>query len=87
MPGTSEIRASRPDSGMLRGNPSADKKTTCQGPARHADMQLGDLVTYEGRRYVVRGLDPMGLPDRRVDLEDVETGERRRVPIGDLEPA
>jgi hypothetical protein len=50
-------------------------------------QQLGDLVTYEGRRYVVRGLDPMGLPDRRADLEDVETGERRRVPIADLEPA
>ena len=47
-------------------------------------MQLGDLVTYEGRRYVVRGLDPMGVPDRRVDLEDVETGERRRVRISEL---
>ena len=60
---------------------------TCHGAARHADMQLGDLVTYEGRRYVVRGLDPMGLPDRRADLEDVETGECRRVLISDLEPA
>ena len=50
-------------------------------------MQLGDLVTYEGRTYVVRGLDPMGVPDRRADLEDVETGARRRVRIVDLEPA
>jgi hypothetical protein len=47
-------------------------------------MQLGDLITYEGRRYVVRGLDPMGLPERRADLEDVETGERIRVPISEL---
>jgi hypothetical protein len=47
-------------------------------------MQLGDLITYEGRRYVVRGLDPMGVPGRRADLEDVETGERRRVRISDL---
>jgi hypothetical protein len=47
-------------------------------------MQLGDLLTYQGRRYVVRGLDPMGVPERRVDLEDVETGERRRVPIREL---
>jgi hypothetical protein len=47
-------------------------------------MQLGDLITYAGRRYVVRGLDPMGLPDRRADLEDVETGERLRVRISEL---
>ena len=50
-------------------------------------MQLGDLITYEGRRYVVRGLDPMGVPDRRVDLEDVETGEPRRVRISELAAA
>ena len=54
------------------------------GSARHADMQLGDLITYEGRRYVVRGLDPMGVPERRADLEDVETGEKLRVPIAEL---
>ena len=48
-------------------------------------MKLGEIVTYEGRRYVVRGLDPMGLPARRADLEDLETGERRRVLIADLE--
>jgi hypothetical protein len=48
-------------------------------------MKLGEIVTYEGRRYVVLGLDPMGLPDRRADLEDLETGERLRVLIGDLE--
>jgi hypothetical protein len=47
-------------------------------------MKLGQIITYEGRQYVVRGLDPMGLPDRRADLEDVETGERRRVPISAL---
>ena len=50
-------------------------------------MQLGDQVTYQGRRYVVRGLDPMGVPDRRVDLEDLETGEVLRVPISELAPA
>ena len=47
-------------------------------------MQLGDLITYAGRRYVVRGLDPMGLPDRCVELEDTETGELVRVPVAAL---
>ena len=47
-------------------------------------MRIGDLVAYAGRQYVVRGLDPMGVPDRRADLEDVETGERLRVRISEL---
>jgi hypothetical protein len=47
-------------------------------------MRIGDLVAYAGRQYVVRGLDPMGVPDRRVDLEDAETGEMVRAPISEL---
>ena len=50
-------------------------------------MRIGDSVTYQGRRYVLRGLDPMGVPDRRADLEDPETGESIRVPIAEVEPA
>jgi hypothetical protein len=50
-------------------------------------MRIGDSVIYQGRRYVLRGLDPMGVPDRRADLEDPETGELIRVPIAELEPA
>ena len=50
-------------------------------------MQIGDPVTYQGRRYVLRGLDPMGVPDRRADLEDPKTGERIRVPVSELTPA
>ena len=49
-------------------------------------MRIGDRVTYDGRLYAVRGLDPMGVPGRRADLEDVETKERRRVPVAELEP-
>ena len=71
---------------MSRTRTPADRKSACLGAARHADMKLGQLITYEGRQYIVRGLDPMGLPERRADLEDVETGERRRVPISDLDP-
>ena len=50
-------------------------------------MRIGDHVTYDGRLYVVRGLDPMGVPERRADLEDVETGERIRVPLAQLRAA
>ena len=32
----------------------------------------------------MRGLDPMGVPERRADLEDVQTGEALRVPIAQL---
>ena len=49
-------------------------------------MRIGDHVMYDGRLYVVVGLDPMSVPGRRVDLEDVETGERRRVPLAELAP-
>jgi hypothetical protein len=49
-------------------------------------MRIGDPVIYQGRRYALRGLDPMGLPDRRADLED-ETGELIRAPVAELEPA
>jgi hypothetical protein len=55
--------------------------------ARLADMRIGDPVAYAGRQYVVRGLDPMGVPDRRVDLEDLETGECVRAPISELPAA
>ena len=50
-------------------------------------MRIGDHVIYEGRRYVLRGLEPMGLPERRADLEDAETGELIRAPVAELEPA
>jgi hypothetical protein len=48
-------------------------------------MRIGDLLDYEGKQYILRGLDPMGVPERRADLEDVETGEPIRVPIADLD--
>jgi hypothetical protein len=50
-------------------------------------MRIGDFLDYEGKRYIVRGLDPMGVPERRVDLEDAETGETIRVPIAALDDA
>jgi hypothetical protein len=47
-------------------------------------MRIGDPVTYRGKRYVLRGLDPMGIPDRLADIEDAETGELMRVPVSEL---
>jgi hypothetical protein len=44
-------------------------------------MEIGDLVTYKGRAYVLRGLEPMSVPERRADLEDPETGKRLTVPF------
>jgi hypothetical protein len=38
-------------------------------------MKIGDLVTHQGRAYVLRGLEPMSVPDRRAELEDPQTGE------------
>ncbi len=49
-----------------------------------ADMRIGEHLDYEGTKYIVRGLDPMGVPERRADLEDAETGELIRVPIAEL---
>jgi len=50
-------------------------------------MEIGDLVTYLGKTYVLRGLDPMSVPGRRAVLEDALTGERRAVPFDEVEPA
>jgi hypothetical protein len=49
-------------------------------------MKIGDLVTYKGRAYVLRGLDPMGVADRRAELEDPETGEHVSVPLAEVSP-
>ena len=46
-----------------------------------AAMEIGDLVTYNGKSYVLRGLEPMSVPDRRAELEDPENGELFAVPF------
>jgi hypothetical protein len=48
-------------------------------------MQLGSLVTYKGRPYYLRGLDPMSVSDRQAELEDAFTGARISVPLEDVE--
>ena len=41
-------------------------------------------LSWRGRSCVVRGIDPMSVTDRRVELEDVDTGERFRIGLADL---
>jgi hypothetical protein len=47
-------------------------------------MEIGEILTFEGKAYVLRGLDPMGVPDRRLVLEDMETGVQVIVPVSAL---
>jgi hypothetical protein len=48
-------------------------------------MEIGDLVIYRGRAYVLRGLDPMSVDARRAHLEDASTGERLWADLEELE--
>jgi len=50
-------------------------------------MEIGEHVVYKGRPYVLRGLDPMSIEDRRAELEDLETGEHVWVPLADVREA
>jgi hypothetical protein len=50
-------------------------------------MEVGDLMIWKGRKYRLRGFDPMGVPDRNVYLEDVETGERVAAPAAEVAPS
>ena len=50
-------------------------------------MEIGDLVTWNGRAYYLRGLEPMSVPERRVQLEDAETGELVTAPLAEVDPS
>jgi hypothetical protein len=43
-------------------------------------MEIGKVLTYDGRTYVLLGMEPMSVPERRAELEDIETGEVLRIP-------
>ena len=64
----------------------ANRQIAADDVSRTAAMNIGEIVLYEGRQYYLRGLDPMGVPQRQAFLEDVSTGEARAVPADDLEP-
>jgi hypothetical protein len=48
-------------------------------------MRIGDPVSHHGRLLILRGLDPMSVPERLAEVEDPETGERFHVPYDELE--
>ena len=48
-------------------------------------MAIGDLVLFNGRRYILRGVDPMSLTERHAELEDPDTGARIRVRLDDVQ--
>jgi hypothetical protein len=50
-------------------------------------MDVGDLVIWQGRRYRLRGFDPMSVPDRNAHLEDEETGARVAAPVAEVLPS
>ena len=50
-------------------------------------MQIGDQVIYRRRVFVLRGHDPMSVPDRQAEVVDPRTGERFFVPLDELEAA
>ena len=62
--------------------PSADGEAILTSSAA---MEIGDLVTWNGRAYYLRGLEPMSVPERRAQLEDVLTGERVTAPVDEVE--
>jgi len=54
-------------------------------PGASAAMRIGELVLYGGRLYVLRGVEPMSVDERKAELEDPVTGERLRVPFDEVE--
>jgi len=48
-------------------------------------MAIGDFVLYQGCRYVLAGIDPMSVTDRRAELHDPDTGKTLRVLLEDVE--
>ena len=50
-------------------------------------MDIGDSVIYGGKRFRVRGFDPVGVDPRLVYLEDAKTGRTISVPFESLSRA
>lgn len=49
------------------------------------ELRIGDRVTFRERVYVIRGMSPMGVLLRSVQLEDVVSGERVDAFVDDLD--
>ena len=64
----------------------SDRTKAADGRLSNCGMKIGDLVLHGGRRYYLRGLDPMSVPERQAFLEDALTGEACMVPVDEIEP-
>jgi hypothetical protein len=64
----------------------SDRTKPADGRLSNCGMKIGDLVLHNGRRYYLRGLDPMSVPDRQAILEDALTGEACMVQVDEIEP-
>jgi hypothetical protein len=38
-------------------------------------LRIGEQLGYEGRTYVLRGLQPMSVPRRKAQIADLKTGD------------
>ena len=69
--------------GLARSNVS---QSTKRASARYCGkMNIGDSITYVGRRWVVVGFTPFSVQPFQVQLESVETAEQRWVSWPPLE--
>ena len=50
-------------------------------PAAMDSLRIGERVIYDGRAYVVEGVDPMSVPERRVYLRAENSGKTLIVPL------
>jgi hypothetical protein len=48
-------------------------------------FEIGTIVRYQRRLYVVRGVTPMSVTPALLELEDTENGSTRRVRADDAE--
>ena len=49
-----------------------------------AAMKIGEVLNYGGRSYVLLGMEPMSVPDRKAELQDTETDEIVLIPCAIL---
>jgi len=48
-------------------------------------LEIGQTIHFRGQPYVLVGIDPMSVPDRRAQLEHAMTGERASFPAAEME--
>jgi hypothetical protein len=47
-------------------------------------MRIGETVLYEDQEFILRGVDPMSVENRKAELEDPRTGEIFRMPLDEV---